>query len=397
MKKYLRQYKWRGLMKEIDKEKFIKENNLPAIGSRITVAMSGGVDSSVTAALLKNIGYEVIGVTMKLYEAANKNKSKTCCSGIDIADAKNVAKKLNIKHYIIDYKEKFKESVIDKFVNSYIDGQTPIPCILCNQTVKFTDLIEFTKLLKSSILATGHYVKRIENGDDINLYQADDGLKDQSYFLFATTQDQLKTLRFPLGNFTKSYIRELALNLGLSNAEKPDSQDICFIPDGNYRKFVKEKDTKSNIAGNIVNINGDIVGTHNGIINYTIGQRKGIGVGGIKGVKDQHPMYVLKIDKSKNEIIVGPKSNLKKYSIYVKDLNFFTKNVSNLEFDALIKIRSGQRLISAKVELDKKNLNHGIVLLDEPEFGVAPGQACVFYNNFKKMLGGGWITTSELK
>ena len=180
-------------------------------------------------------------------------------------------------------------------------------------------------------------MKRIENGDDINLYQADDGLKDQSYFLFATTQDQLKTLRFPLGNFTKSYIRELALNLGLSNAEKPDSQDICFIPDGNYRKFVKEKDTKSNIAGNIVNINGDIVGTHNGIINYTIGQRKGIGVGGIKGVKDQHPMYVLKIDKSKNEIIVGPKSNLKKYSIYVKDLNFFTKNLSNLEFDALIK------------------------------------------------------------
>ena len=384
-------------MKEIDKAKFIKENNLPAIGSRITVAMSGGVDSSVTAALLKNIGYEVIGVTMKLYEAVNQSKSKTCCSGIDIADAKSVAKKLNIKHYIIDYKEKFKESVIDKFVNSYIDGQTPIPCILCNQTVKFTDLIEFTKLLKSSILATGHYVKRIENGDDINLYQADDGLKDQSYFLFATTQDQLKTLRFPLGNFTKSYIRELALNLGLSNAEKPDSQDICFIPDGNYRKFVKEKDTKSNIAGNIVNINGDIVGTHNGIINYTIGQRKGIGVGGIKGVKDQHPMYVLKIDKSKNEIIVGPKSNLKKYSIYVKDLNFFTKNVSNLEFDALIKIRSGQRLISAKVELDKKNLNHGIVLLDEPEFGVAPGQACVFYNNFKKMLGGGWITTSELK
>ena len=204
-------------------------------------------------------------------------------------------------------------------------------------------------------------------------------------------------MRFPLGNFTKSYIRELALNLGLSNAEKPDSQDICFIPDGNYRKFVKEKDTKSNIAGNIVSINGDIVGTHNGIINYTIGQRKGIGVGGIKGVKDQHPMYVLKIDKSKNEIIVGPKSNLKKYSIYVKDLNFFTKNVSILEFDALIKIRSGQRLISAKVELDKKNLNHGIVLLDEPEFGVAPGQACVFYNNFKKMLGGGWITTSELK
>jgi len=397
MKKYLRPYKWRGLMKEIDKARFIKENNLPEIGSRITVAMSGGVDSSVTAALLKHVGYEVIGVTMKLYEATNKNKSKTCCSGIDMADAKKVAKKLKIKHYIIDYKDKFKESVIDKFVNSYIDGQTPIPCILCNQTVKFTDLIQFTKLLKSSILATGHYVKRIENGDDINLYQADDGLKDQSYFLFATTQNQLKTLRFPLGNFTKPYIRELALSLGLSNAEKPDSQDICFIPDGNYRKFVQEKDAKSNIIGNIVNINGDIVGTHNGIINYTIGQRKGIGVGGIKGVKDQHPMYVLKIDKSKNEIVVGPKSKLKKYSIYVKDLNFFTKNISDLEFDALIKIRSGQRLISAKVELDKKNLNNGVVQLDEPEFGVAPGQACVFYNNFKKMLGGGWISASEFK
>ncbi len=384
-------------MKEINKEKFIKENNLPEIGSRITVAMSGGVDSSVTAALLKYIGYEVIGVTMKLYEAANQKKSKTCCSGVDIADAKSVAKKLNIKHYIIDYKEKFKESVIDKFVNSYIDGQTPIACILCNQTVKFTDLIEFTKLLKSPILATGHYVKRIENGDDINLYQADDGLKDQSYFLFATTQNQLKTLRFPLGNFSKSYIRELASNLGLSNAKKPDSQDICFIPDGNYRKFVKEMDKKSNISGKIVNLNGDIVGSHNGIINYTIGQRKGIGVGGIKGVKEHQPMYVLKIDKSKNEIIVGPKSKLKKYSIYVKDLNFFSKNISDLEFDALIKIRSGKRLISAKVELDKKNLNNGIVQLDEPEFGVAPGQACVFYNNFRKMLGGGWITASELK
>jgi len=397
MKKYLRLFKWHGLMKEIDKAKFIKDNNLPEIGSKIIVAMSGGVDSSVTAAILKNIGYEVVGVTMKLYEAANQNKSKTCCSGIDIADAKNVAKKLNIKHYIIDYKEKFKELVIDKFVTSYINGQTPIPCILCNQTVKFTDLIEFTKLLNSNILATGHYVKRIESGDDINLYQAEDGFKDQSYFLFATTQDQLKTLRFPLGNFSKTYIRELAASLGLSNAKKPDSQDICFIPDGNYRKFVKDKDKKSNIKGNIINLNGDIIGKHDGIINYTIGQRKGIGVGGIKGAKEHHPMYVLKIDKSKNEITVGPKSKLKKYSIYVKDLNFFTKNISDLEFDALIKIRSGKRLISAKVELDKKNLNNGIVQLDEPEFGVAPGQACVFYNNFRKMLGGGWITASELK
>ena len=187
----------------INKAKFVKLNNLPKIGSKIVVAMSGGVDSSVTAALLKNIGYEVIGVTMKLYEASNKKSPKTCCSGIDISDARSVAKKLNIKHYIIDYKDRFKDSVIDKFVNSYIEGHTPIPCIMCNQTVKFVDLINFSKSIGIDILATGHYVKRVEDGVDIHLYQADDTLKDQSYFLFSTTQDQLKSLRFPLGNFTK--------------------------------------------------------------------------------------------------------------------------------------------------------------------------------------------------
>ncbi len=384
-------------MKEINVQKFIAENNLPDIGSKIVVAMSGGVDSSVTAALLKNVGYDVIGVTMKLYEGSNKKNPKTCCSGIDIADARMVAKSLNIKHYVIDYKEKFKESVIDKFVNSYIEGNTPIPCILCNQTVKFTDLINFTKLLKSNILATGHYVKRLENGEDVNLYQADDGLKDQSYFLFATTQDQLQTLRFPLGSFSKDYIRELAIKFGLSNAKKPDSQDICFIPDGNYRDFVKKKDKNSSLTGDIINLEGEVIGKHRGIINYTIGQRKGIGIGGIKGKKDPDPFYVIKIDKTKNEITVGPKNSLKQYSIYLKELNFFTKKQTNYEFDALIKIRSGQRLISAKVELNKDDLKNGVVKLDEPEFGVAPGQACVFYNDYKKMIGGGWITSSELK
>ncbi len=381
----------------IDKERFIQVNNLPNIGSRIVVAMSGGVDSSVTAALLKYIGYEVIGVTMKLYEGASSKNPKTCCSGIDIADARNVAKKLGIKHYTIDYKDKFKKSVIDKFVNSYVEGQTPIPCILCNQTVKFKDLISFTKSIKSEVLATGHYVKRMEDGNDINLYQADDNLKDQSYFLFATTQTQLRVLRFPLGNYTKNFIRELAENFDLSVSKKPDSQDICFIPDGNYRDFIKKNNPRVSTRGDIEDLDGQVIGEHKGIIDYTIGQRRGIGVGGIKGKEDQVPLYVIDIDKKNNKIKVGPKEQLMRYFIYLKDLNFFTTKQPKKKFDAFIKIRSGKKLISAKVELNKNNKKNGVVKLLEPELGIAPGQACVFYNNYKKMIGGGWITASELR
>ncbi len=381
----------------INKAKFVKLNNLPKIGSKIVVAMSGGVDSSVTAALLKNIGYEVIGVTMKLYEASNKKSPKTCCSGIDISDARSVAKKLNIKHYIIDYKDRFKDSVIDKFVNSYIEGHTPIPCIMCNQTVKFVDLINFSKSIGIDILATGHYVKRVEDGVDIHLYQADDTLKDQSYFLFSTTQDQLKSLRFPLGNFTKKKIRELAEKFDLAVANKPDSQDICFIPDGNYRDFVKKKAPSSEKKGYIINHEGDVLGEHNGIINYTIGQRKGIGVGGIKGNKKQQPLYVIDINKNKNTITIGPKEKLIKYYIYLENMNFFSRNFTQNQFDAQIKVRSGKKLIDAKIELNKHDKKKGTVQLLEPEFGVAPGQACVFYNNFQKMIGGGWITSSGIK
>jgi len=379
----------------IDKVDFRKRNNLPKIGRKIVVAMSGGVDSSVTAALLKYSGYEVIGVTMKLYQAAKKQNKKTCCSGVDIADARSVAKKLGIKHYIIDFKDKFKESVIDSFINSYIEGKTPVPCINCNQTVKFTDLINFTRSIDSPVLATGHYVKRIETGRNINLYQADDNLKDQSYFLFATTQEQLKILRFPLGSFSKTRIRKFAEFFELSVASKPDSQDICFIPDGNYREFVKRRLPNSLKKGVIENLCGEIIGEHNGIIDYTIGQRKGIGIGGLKGEKSQKPMYVIDIDQKSNKIIVGSKDKLMKYFIYLRDLNFFTRNISNNSFNALVKIRSGKKLISAKVKINKKNSSNGVVELSEPEFGVAPGQACVFYNNYKKMIGGGWITASE--
>ena len=352
----------------------------------VVVAMSGGVDSSTVAGMMKKDGYKVIGITLKLYDDTKQTaKSKQCCAGQDIMDAKRVADKLDIEHKILYYQSKFKQGVVDNFIESYLAGETPIPCVQCNQTVKFKDLFEESKNLNADALITGHYVKSITHNNETNMYRAVDENRDQSYFLFNTTRDQLNYLRFPLGGMMKNETREIAKKLDLNVADKPDSQDICFVPNGDYVSVIQKLRPDAFHKGNIKNVDGKVIGVHDGIVNFTIGQRRGI------KIAEKDPLYVIEINSDKNEIIVGPKENLIKRKIKLRDINILTSK-KELEDEIYVKIRSTGKLIKSKLSISK---NIGNVELLEDEYGISPGQACVFYNkdnNGDKLLGGGWIT-----
>ena len=359
--------------------------NKPKKETKIVVAMSGGVDSSVVAALMKKDGYDVTGITLKLYDDANSSKeSRQCCAGQDILDAKRVSEKLNINHKILYYQKKFKAEVIDSFIDSYAAGETPIPCVQCNQTVKFRDLFKFAKDLNADALVTGHYVSRIDINGQANMYRAKDQNRDQSYFLFNTSQEQLNYLRFPLGEIDKTETRLIAKNLDLNVADKPDSQDICFVPNGDYSSVIKKFRPESFKAGKILDIKGNQIGDHDGIINYTIGQRKGIKISSDK------PLYVVNINANNNTIIVGTKECLEINKITLRDINLLG-NKEEFENYINIKVRSTGRLLKAKIFINNNNAK--VEILDK-ETGISPGQACVFYTKDKvgdKVLGGGWI------
>ena len=357
--------------------------------TKIVVAMSGGVDSSTVAGLMKKEGFNVIGVTLKLYDDAKKSKAgRQCCAGQDIFDAKRVAKQLNINHEILYYQKKFKKEVVDSFINSYLEGETPIPCVQCNQTVKFRDLFSYAKKINADALVTGHYVNRIQKNGIAEMYRAHDLARDQSYFLFNTTQEQLNYLRFPLGKMKKTETREVAADLKLNVANKPDSQDICFVPNGDYASVIRKYKPQSFLKGDILNIKGKIIGKHDGIINFTIGQRKGI------KISHKEPLYVVNINAEKNEVTVGTKNHLAIKKIYLKNINFLS-NLKSENEDLFIKVRSTGKLLQAKINLQKSGAE---VNLKEIETGISPGQACVFYSKNKfgdKVLGGGWIDRTE--
>ncbi|WP_171230826.1 tRNA 2-thiouridine(34) synthase MnmA [Ruegeria sp. HKCCA6707] len=361
----------------------------PPSETRVVVAMSGGVDSSVVAAHLAEQGYDVVGVTLQLYDhGAALAKKGACCAGIDIHDARRVAEERGFPHYVLDYENIFKDAVIDEFADSYLAGATPVPCIRCNERVKFKDLLETAKDLEADCMATGHYIQRKMGANGPELHSAEDANRDQSYFLFSTTPEQLEFLRFPLGHLpSKDATREMAAQYGLAVADKPDSQDICFVPNGNYASVIEKLRPGAAEPGEIVHADGRVLAQHEGVIHYTIGQRRGLGIGGLS-----EPLYVVKLDVDKKQVVVGPKEMLATRIVPVREINWLGDEpfTARKEWHLSVKVRS-TRPPSEAIIRPLSDSTAEVELLT-PEEGISPGQACVFYaSESSRLYGGGWI------
>ena len=361
--------------------------------TRVVVAMSGGVDSSATAAWLHALGYEVIGITLQLYDHGQAvGRKGACCAGQDIHDARNVAAGLGIPHYVLDYESRFRNQVMDDFADAYLRGETPIPCVRCNQTVKFRDLLATARELGADVLATGHYARRDDGKAGAELHRAADDARDQSYFLFTTTGEQLDLLRFPLGGLPdKAATRTLAQRFGLAVADKPDSQDICFVPDGDYARVIEKLRPGAAEPGDIVDMGGNVLGRHDGIIHYTIGQRRGLGIGGRSGAEGD-ALYVIRLEADARRVVVGPRDALGVGSITLREVNWLGDGPLNGDPLAVtVKVRSTHRPVAATVAAIEGD--GARVVFDSPEPGVSPGQAAVFYHG-SRVLGGGWIAAT---